>query len=86
MMNTFKNMSRFVSTKNLRQVANYHNCRLTNSPCFNYEMTKNKTVKEKFEKEKNHYHKSVYLYNVYVNIQKENDYYTNMALKHALKN
>lgn len=86
MMNTIKNMQRFVSTTNLRQVAKYHNCRQTVDPSFNYEMTKNKSVKEKLEKEKDHYYKSVYMYNVYVNIQKENDYYTNMALKHALKN
>lgn len=85
-MSIFKNMSRFVTTKNLHQLANYHNCRVINSPSFNYEMTKNKTVKEKIEKEKDDYHKSIYMYDVYVNLQKENEYYTNMALKHAVKN
>lgn len=86
MMHTFRSMQRFVSTTNLRQVAKYHNRRLTVDPSFNYEITKNKIIKEKLEKEKDNYYKTVYLYNLYVNLQKENDYYTNMALKHAFKN
>lgn len=86
MMNTIRTMQRFVSTTNIRQVAKYHNSKQTIDPSFNYEITKNKIIKEKLEKEKDNYYKTVYLYNLYVNLQKENDYYTNMALKHAFKN
>lgn len=85
-MSIFKNMQSIVTSTNVRQLANYHNCKSIIEPCFKYEVNKNKFVKEKIEKEKDHYHKSVYMYDVYVNLQKENEYYTNMALKHALKN